>query len=160
MYCKSLKCSLLALVLFSYLNCVVFCCCCGCCCLNFVWVGCSSSSSSSSSSKALQSVSWSECSNNQSIFISFLLYKLFYESTLNKEYITSLGLNKLKLSACCEVFCYFIWIHLFVWTKKIFCKSKNENHFLVIVTIYSSDNFKGSTLHLSKFIERHFWVQF
>ena len=33
-YCNSMKCSLLALVLFSCCNCVVFCCCCGCCCLN------------------------------------------------------------------------------------------------------------------------------
>ena len=66
-YCKSPKCSLLTFVLFSYWNCVVFCCYCGYCCLNFIRVGCSSSS------KASYLVSWSECSINQSIFISFLL---------------------------------------------------------------------------------------
>ena len=105
MYCKSLKCNLLSLVLLSHLKCIICCYCYCCCCLNFIWVGCGSSSGNSSKGSYL--VYWSECNINQSIFISF---NCFYESTWNKEYITLSWIEFVPKYFECSEFSTEFWI--------------------------------------------------
>ena len=79
-YCKSLKRSLLALLLFSYWNYIVFYCCRGCCCLNKV------AATTTAARDQICSPGVSVASISRYLLVFY--YKLFYASTLNKEYIT------------------------------------------------------------------------
>ena len=63
-----------------------FCCCCGCCCLNVIRVG-------AAAATAARHHIWSPGVSVASIsqYLLVFYYKLFYESTLIKEYIHNIA---------------------------------------------------------------------